>query len=103
MRSLMPRSSWERITPELPRAPMREPCPIALQTSARPAPGLDPFELAHHGLEGQGHVGPGVSVGHGVDVEAVDVRLVQPEGVAVAPHDGAQVVGAEGRRGGHGR
>ena len=91
------------MTPEFPRAPMREPCPMALHTSARPATGVDALELADHGLEGQGHVGAGVAVGHRVDVQAVDVALVQPEGVPVAPHHGAQVVGAQGRRGGHGR
>ena len=64
---------------------------------------VDALELAHHGLEREGHVGPGVPVGHRVDVQPVDVGLVQPECVAVPPHDGAQVVGAEGRRGGHGR
>ena len=42
MRSLMPRRSWERMTPELPRAPIREPCPMALQTSGRPAPASTP-------------------------------------------------------------
>ena len=38
MRSLMPRSSWERMTPEFPRAPISEPCPMARQTSGMPAP-----------------------------------------------------------------
>ena len=42
MRSLMPRRSWERITPEFPRAPMSEPCPMALHTSGRPAPASTP-------------------------------------------------------------
>ena len=42
MRSLMPRRSWERITPEFPRAPISEPCPMALQTSGRPAPASIP-------------------------------------------------------------
>ena len=64
--------------------------------------GLDPVELADHRFEGQGHVGAGVPVGHRIDVEAVDVGLVQPQGVPVAPHHGAQIVGAERRRGGHG-
>ena len=30
----MPRSSWERITPEFPRAPMRDPWAMALQVVA---------------------------------------------------------------------
>ena len=38
MRSLMPRRSWERMTPEFPRAPIREPWPMALHTSGNPAP-----------------------------------------------------------------
>ena len=42
MRSLMPRSSWDKMTPEFPRAPMRDPCPMALQTPARPAPATTP-------------------------------------------------------------
>ncbi len=67
------------------------------------AAGLDALELADHGLEGEGHVGAGVAVRHRVDVQSVDVALVQPEGVPVAPHHRAQVVGAQGRRGGHGR
>ena len=102
-RSLIPRRSWERITPELPRAPISDPWPMAWQTSASAGPGLDALELADHGLEGQGHVRARVPVGHRVDVQAVDDVLVQPERVPVAPHHGAQVVGAERRRGGHGR
>ncbi len=66
-------------------------------------PGLDTVQLADHGFEGQRHVGAGVPVGHRVDVEAVDVTLMQPEGVPVPPHHGAQFVGAQRRRGGHGR
>ena len=61
--------------------------------------GRDAVELGDHGLEGQGHVGAGVAVGHRIDVQAVDVGLVEPEGVAVAPHHGAQVVGAAGSPG----
>ena len=45
MRSAMPRSSWERITPEFPRAPMSEPWAMALQTSASAGAGLDALEL----------------------------------------------------------
>ena len=32
--SAMPRSSWERITPEFPRAPIRDPWEMALQAAA---------------------------------------------------------------------
>lgn len=31
----MPRSSWARMVPELPRAPIRAPCAMALMASAR--------------------------------------------------------------------
>ena len=31
----MPRSSWDRMTPELPRAPISEPWAMALQVAAR--------------------------------------------------------------------
>ena len=60
-------------------------------------------QLVDHGLEGQGHVRARVPVRHRVDVEPVDVDLVQPERIAVPAHHGTQVVGAQGRRGGHGR
>ena len=66
-------------------------------------PGFDPLQLADHGFEGEGHVGARVTVGHRVDVEAVDVRLVHAQGISVAPHHGAEIVGAERRRGGHGK
>ena len=67
---------------------------------------LDRVELAHHGLEGERHVGARVAVGHGVDVQAVDVRLVEAERISVARHHGAQLAraqrhGLDGRRGGH--
>ena len=75
---------------------------MALHTRQAGA-GLDLRQLADHGLEGQGHVGARVPVGHRVDVEAVDIGLVQAEGVPVAPHHGAEIVGAQRRRRGHGR
>ena len=72
---------------------------MALQTSARPAGRVEGVELGDDGLEGEGHVGAGVAVGHRVDVQAVDVGLVEPEGISVAPHDRAQVVRRrQGRR-----
>ncbi len=36
----MPRRICDRITPELPRAPMSEPCEMALQTAARSGPAV---------------------------------------------------------------
>ena len=61
------------------------------------------LQLGDHGLQGQGHVRARVPVGHRVDVQAVDIGLVQPQRIPVPPHHGAEVNGAEGRRGGHGR
>ena len=103
MRSLMPRSSWDRITPELPRAPMSEPWPMAWQHLGQPGARLDALELADHGLEREHHVGPGVPVGHRKDVQAVDVLLVEPQGVPDSPPSPAPGRRAERRRGGHGR
>ena len=44
-------------------------------------------DLGAHRLERQRHVGPGVAVGHRIDVEQVELVLVAPERVAVAHHD----------------
>ena len=81
-RSTMPRRIWERITPELPRAPMSEPWLIALHTGGQVAVGA--VELLAHRRQGERHVRAGVAVGHGVDVEPVDARLVGVERVPVA-------------------
>ena len=71
------------MTPELPRAPISEPWLIGV--GARwPCRAVRLGQLAHHRLEGQRHVGPGVAVGHGVDVEAVDELLVGTQRVPVA-------------------
>ena len=77
--------------------------PDGLAHRGQAGPGLHPLQLADHRFEGQRHVGAGVPVGHRVDVEPVDVALVQPQGIPVSPHHGAQFVGAQRRRGGHGR
>ncbi len=50
-------------------------------------------ELRGDRLEREGHVRPGVAVGHRVHVEAVQLLLVHAEGVAVAQHRSAQVGG----------
>ena len=68
--SVRPRRICERITPELPRAPMSEPWLMALQAAARSAPA--PSSSVDDRLEGEGHVRAGVAVGHRVDVEPVD-------------------------------
>ena len=79
----MPRSSCERITPELPLAPMRDPWAIALHTCAR-LWSLNRHclvELRDHGLDGEGHVRPCVPVGNRIDVEPVDRLLVRSQQV----------------------
>ena len=77
-----PRSSWERMTPELPRAPISEPWAMARQVASRSGD-VEAGELVGHRLEGEGHVGAGVAVGHRVDVEPVDQLLVGAEPVPV--------------------
>jgi hypothetical protein len=65
------------------------------------AASVDGPELGHDRLEGERHVGAGVAVGHRVDVEAVDVRLVGPQRVAVLAHRVAQGDGVESVEHGH--
>ena len=60
------------------------------------------LELGDHRLEGQGHVGAGVTVGDGVDVETVDRVLVRPQEVAEGGDRRPQVVSAEELAGRHG-
>ncbi len=102
-----PRSSWHRITPEFPRAPMSEPWAMALHTAtiaARRPPGSatpptaavrrdvealearDAGELGHHRLQGQRHVGARVAVGHRVDVQGVERLLVESKHMPVGRH-----------------
>ena len=52
-------------------------------------------EAGHHRLQGEGHVGAGVAVGHRVDVEPVEPVLVGPQGVTEADDAGPQVLGVE--------
>ena len=49
-----------------------------------------------HRLQGQRHVGPGVAVGHGVDVEAVDRLLVGGRASRYAVDHGREVAGSRG-------
>ena len=58
---------------------MSEPWATALQTSAISALGPEALELGRDRVEGEGHVGAGVAVGHGVDVQPVDDFLVGPQ------------------------
>ena len=91
--SASPRRICERITPELPRAPMSEPRLIAWQTSA-----IDSAvrQRRAHRLERERHVGAGVAVGDRVDVEPVQLLLVRAHGVAEAQERLAQIGGAPG-------
>ena len=91
------------MTPELPRAPMSEPWPMARHTSDSADPDGHAVELGHHRLEREGHVRARVAIGHRIDIQAVDVHLVGPECVPIAAHHGAQLVCAQGRQGGHGK
>ena len=91
--SARPRRICDRITPELPRAPMSEPRLIAWHTSAIDS---DCAQLRAHRLERERHVGAGVAVGHRVDVEPVELLLVRAHGVAEAQERLAQIRGAPG-------
>ena len=61
------------MTPELPRAPISEPCVTAWQTSASGGVGGQLRELGEDGVHRERHVRAGVAVGHGEDVEPVDL------------------------------
>jgi hypothetical protein len=54
-------------------------------------------------LQRQRHVGAGIAVGHGIDVQAVDVDLMPAQRIPKAAHHRAQVVCAQRRQGGHGK
>ena len=51
----------------------------------------DSIEGAHNRVDGEAHVGAGVAVGDGVDVQAVDGVLMGSERVPVVGDDGLQV------------
>ena len=87
----------------VPPGSHQRPVPDGLAHLGQAGSRVDALELADHRLEGQGHVRARVAVGHRVDVQAVDVGLMEAERIAIAPHDGTQIVGAQGRRGAHGR
>ena len=74
------------MTPELPRAPISDPWAMALQVAAQIGR-LEAGQLVRHRLEGQGHVGARVAVGHRVDVETVDDLLMGAQPVAEGGHD----------------
>ena len=84
---------------------MSEPCGIAVHTApfrGGVGVGVGAVELPDHRLEGERHVGAGVAVGHGVDVEAVQLVLVGAECVAIGGDDATQVGGTERLEDAHG-
>ena len=110
---MQPRSSWDRITPELPACPheravgdglahrrhLRTPRSgggggpeVAFVQVTDP---LHPGELGHHRFDGEGHVRPGVAVGHGVDVQTVDGILVEAQDMAVGTESPREVASRE--------
>ena len=93
----MPRSTCERITPELPRAPISEPWLKLVATASRSSwvPRPRPRLVQLDGLDSQRHVGPGVPVGDGVHVEAVESGPVLRQRVAIDAHNTSQVSGRE--------
>ena len=85
MRWAIAPSIWLRITPLLPRAPSSAPrlkAASALPKSAPlgSSPAASPDRVARGG-DGEVHVGAGVAVGDGVDVEGVDLLAGPGEGV----------------------
>ena len=73
--SARPRRICDRITPLLPRAPIKR---AVRHRHAHVVHSGRGAELLAHRLEGEGHVGAGVAIGHRVDVEAVQLLLVCP-------------------------
>jgi hypothetical protein len=63
---------------------------------------VDPLELGGDRGQREGHVAPGIAIGHRVDVEAVDAVLVRLEGVSECGDDEPEIVGTEALERGHG-
>ena len=51
------------------------------------------FKFLHHRIQGAGHVGAGVAIGHGVHVQAVDAFHVGTQGAAKRNQGFAQGLG----------
>lgn len=64
--------------------------------------GLDAVELGHDRLQREGHVAPGVAIGHRIDVQPVDALLVGCEGIPEGGDRPPEVVGAQPLEGRHG-
>ena len=95
----VPRRIWDRITPELPRAPIRAPGrhrPAPPRSTPGGAAGARPalVDRLAGGLHGQVEVGAGVAVGHREHVEGVDLG----PGVAEAAEGPLGPVAHERRR-----
>ena len=75
----MPRKICDKMTPELPLAPIRAPCATAW-TTAEARTRLDGGHFLQSRLHGQKHVGAGVAIWHREDVESIHrlVVLIKP-------------------------
>ena len=93
--SAAPRSSWERITPELPRAPSSAARATESTISSRPMSSMSPcarqaVELVEHGAQRERHVVARVAVGDREHVEVVDLPPARLELGERALDDGAE-------------
>jgi hypothetical protein len=86
--------NWERMTPELPRAPSRAARATESTISSRPISSIEaPWRggrAPRDGPEGEGHVVPGVAVGDREDVEVVDLGPTGLQGAEGALDDAAE-------------
>ena len=98
----MPRMIWERMTPLLPRAPVRAPRLSASADAVQVAAVLrQALRLRERGPHRGQHVGAGVTVGDGEDVEGVDlvdVRLEVRHGGRHRPDHGRPIDEESGHR-----
>jgi hypothetical protein len=52
-------------------------------------------EFGHYSIEGAGHIGSGVTIGHGIDVEAIDSGCVRLHGVSEGDDRTTKPIGVE--------
>ena len=57
--------------------------------------GIGAIELGHNRSQGEGHVGSGVAIGHGIDVQPVDGLSVSGQGIGVSPDERPEVIGGQ--------